>query len=446
MKPLIKVLLLMQLSTITLHAQTAVLDTYVNEGLGGNLALSTKQFEAEKARTALKEAKAYFMPSVNLLGDYTIADGGRKIDFPIGDLMNPVYQSLNLLLQTKAFPQIQNQSIQFLPNDFHDTRLRTSMPLFQAEIIANRDIQKEGINAKAVEIDIFKRELKKEIQLAYFNYLRAGRAINMYRNADKLLRENKSLTEKLVANHIVLKTALLKIDADISKNDANLAEVINQHKIAGQYLNFLLNKPFDTVIVEDSSLFSVNHAWQQIPSEMINGSQREEQELLRVGIRQTEGLIKLRQGGSLPQVVAFMDLGFQGFGYKFDNRQSYYLGGFNLKWNLFTGFQQRHKIEQARNDKKILETKLEEAKRQLALAASQADVNLRTAFSRCESNRRLITASDELYRLTKSRYMEGQALSIELSDAFTQLINSRLAYDLSLLDVLVKRAELERAR
>src|SRR4051812_36385732 len=77
-----------------LHAQT-VLDGYVEEGLKSNLILQQKNISYEQAQQALKIAKTYFMPSVNLLGDYTSGEGGRSIALPVGDLLNPVYASLN---------------------------------------------------------------------------------------------------------------------------------------------------------------------------------------------------------------------------------------------------------------------------------------------------------------------------------------------------------------
>lgn len=43
----------------------------------------------------------------------------------------------------------------------------------------------------------------------------------------------------------------------------------------------------------------------------------------------------------------------------------------------------------------------------------------------------------------KVRYKEGLVLLVELSDAFTQLVNSQLAYQLSLTEVLTRKAELE---
>ncbi len=46
------------------------------------------------------------MPQLDLKARYSVADGGRTIDFPAGNLLNPVYATLNQLTGTQQFPQI----------------------------------------------------------------------------------------------------------------------------------------------------------------------------------------------------------------------------------------------------------------------------------------------------------------------------------------------------
>ena len=60
---------------------------------------------------ALKEAHALFLPNVSFGASYSKADGGRTIDLPLGDLLNPVYKSLNQLTGSTKFPNLQNKSV-----------------------------------------------------------------------------------------------------------------------------------------------------------------------------------------------------------------------------------------------------------------------------------------------------------------------------------------------
>src|SRR5688572_2866083 len=106
-----------------------VLDGYIEEALQSNRALQVKNISRAQAENALRIAKSYFLPSISLLGDYTSGKGGRSIGLPLGDLLNPVYRSLNELAADDNFSEISNMTENFFPHNFYDVRLRTSLPI-----------------------------------------------------------------------------------------------------------------------------------------------------------------------------------------------------------------------------------------------------------------------------------------------------------------------------
>ncbi len=116
----------------------SILDSYIKTGLDSNLALRQKNFDLQKAQTDLKRAQALFYPQASLNSQYTLANGGRTQDIPIGDLLNYVYSTLNQLTASNKFPQVSNQNIRFLPNDYHDTRVEISFPVINTDIRYNR--------------------------------------------------------------------------------------------------------------------------------------------------------------------------------------------------------------------------------------------------------------------------------------------------------------------
>ncbi|MDA3821206.1 MAG: hypothetical protein PF450_01150, partial [Bacteroidales bacterium] len=97
MKNILYSFLLLSLSFFMASGQNPILEEYLKVGLESNKTLKQRQLDYTKSLFALKEAKGMFFPDVNLNARYTIADGGRVISFPVGDLLNPVYNTLNLL-------------------------------------------------------------------------------------------------------------------------------------------------------------------------------------------------------------------------------------------------------------------------------------------------------------------------------------------------------------
>src|SRR5687768_5557856 len=102
--PFIKIGLagLLALSLTNVSAQT-MLDEYISTGLKDNLVLEQKNISLEKALLSLKIARGRFLPTVALQGNYTTGDGGRSISFPVGDMLNPVYATLNQLTGSDQF-------------------------------------------------------------------------------------------------------------------------------------------------------------------------------------------------------------------------------------------------------------------------------------------------------------------------------------------------------
>lgn len=426
-----------------LSAQSAILENYVNEGLKNNLALQQKEFSLQKSMYALKEARGLFLPSLNFLADYTYAGGGRSLDIPVGDLLNPVYTTLNQLTNSNSFPQVENATEEFLPNDYHTTRLEAAMPLINAEVFYNQQIKKEDINFQQAAVNVYKRELVKEIKNAYYKYLQSIQAAKIYANTSKLLGDNKAVTEALVKNNVALPGNVLKINADLEKFNALYSEALNNRELAAAYFNFLQNKPFNMAIEEDSLMLN------EITIAQINYAasieNREEILQLKSGIEQNNILLKLHRSHAIPQLSTFFDVGYQGYYYTFDKSQQYYFGGLQLKWNLFSGFTNTNKVRQTETDVRSLNLQLDETEKQLKLELTRARLELQSAIAKQQASQKALEYARDYYRITQLRYGQNLALLIELTDALNQLTGAQLSLSLSNADVLIKQADVERA-
>ena len=96
--------------------------------MANNLALKQKEQNYLKSQNALREARSLFYPDLSLNARYTVAEGGRIIQFPIGDMMNPVYSTLNMLLASDQFPMQENQEFPFYRPTEHETKLSLVQP------------------------------------------------------------------------------------------------------------------------------------------------------------------------------------------------------------------------------------------------------------------------------------------------------------------------------
>ncbi|MDP5139736.1 MAG: transporter, partial [Spirosomaceae bacterium] len=104
MKKGFSVLIILLISHFVI-AQSAILDSYIQQGISSNLSLQQQNIQLEKAVNSIAIARSNLAPKITFAPTYSLAAGGRKLDFPIGDLLNPVYTTLNQLTRTENFPQ-----------------------------------------------------------------------------------------------------------------------------------------------------------------------------------------------------------------------------------------------------------------------------------------------------------------------------------------------------
>jgi len=423
-------------------AQPSSIDQLIKTGLESNHSLKQHQIQLDKANAALHEARGLFLPSISFQAEYTYAQGGRKLNFPIGDLLNPVYGTLNQLTASNAFPQVENVDIQFLPNNFHDTRLRSSLPIVNAEIWYLNKIRQEAIQGQQAELMVYKRNVVRDIKSAYANYLKTLQAISIYQSGVDLLEKNLKLTQALVKQDMALPAAVFQVKAELSATQSKLESMNNDSRNAAAYLNFLLNRDLATEIPNDTLWLKT--AGNQ-PSFNSFATQREEILQLQSGLKQTESLLSMKKAYYIPTLGTFFDAGYQGFGYKMNSDQRYYLGGFQLKWNLFAGRQNTWKVKQANSDVLLLNDRISEAESQLRLHLTTSQNALASALKQLESSKEALTFARESYRLTAIRYENGQAIPLELTQALQQLTQAQLTLAIQQSEVRMREAELERA-
>src|SRR5579859_6185932 len=335
--------------TIRVSSQP-VLDGYLRVGLDSNLALHQRNFDLQKSQLDLQRARSLFYPQAGISSQYTVANGGRSQAIPIGDLLNNVYSTLNKLTGTSNFPQVANQSIQFLPNDFHDTKMEVSMPILNPDLLHNKEVTSETINVRRADRDIYRRDLVRSIRQAYYQYLQAGKAVEIYAAALALVKENRRISEKFVENQMATREIVLRSQAQVSQVESSYIEAENDQRNAAAYFNFLLNRGLDSPIVTDSTLMTGDAPGGEGPVATGGTTSREEFARLKSYQRILQSNLKWDRNYLLPKLSAFYDVGYQGFGFHFNGTQFYQLAGVQLNWTLFKANDNKYKIRQARID------------------------------------------------------------------------------------------------
>lgn len=415
------------------------LDGYIETGLKNNEIIKQHNFDINKSMYALKEARSLFYPTVSLNGSYTKAEGGRTIDIPIGDLMNPVYSTLNQMTNSNAFPTLQNQSVLINPDNFYDVKIHTTMPLLNFEIIYNKRIKNQQTSLQKIELEIYKRELVKDIKIAYYKYLQSKEGIKIYEDALVLVKENQRVNQSLFKNDKINRTAVLRSDNEVIRIQANLETAKQTSKNAQSYFNFLLNEKLDSPIETDAN--------ETLPSDLVADNTPNKEELKKLDqvkeLNETVG--KLTQSHWFPTLSGFADFGFQDFDFEVNKDSRYYFAGLGLQWNIFSGNKNKFKLKQVEEDTKKISSQTDNVRQQLLLQFQVSQNNLKSALEQFYANKNQKVAAKKYNEDITKLYKEGQAIYIELLDAQNQWVNAQLNTNIALYNSWIAYAELERA-
>ncbi|PLK46318.1 TolC family protein [Emticicia sp. TH156] len=421
-----------------------VLESYIQEGLKNNLALRQETLEIEKAQENVKQAKANFSPKITFAPNYTLAAGGRRLAFPVGDLLNPVYSTLNRLTNSNSFPQIENVNEQLAPNNFHDTKFTFQYPVYNTDIRYNLLIQHDLLTAQEARKRIVENEVRYNITIAYLQYLQTLEAQKIFEVSRKVLNDFVKLNEKLVSNNVATKDVIYSAEYEVSKIDQQVAAMDKNRNTAKAYLNFLMNRDFGTEIQVDSIFLDADTRTDIEAAREQSIMNRQEINQLKANIQATESAIKLQQMNAFrPQVFVGGSTGFQGRGYTFKD-QAYAIGQIGLNWDVFHGYEKKSKIQQAKIQKNLLETKLDEVQKQIQLQVSQAYFEWEAARKTLPTAKDGTIKADKYFKVVDSRYRNGQAILIEYLRAQNEVITARLQESLAKYDILLKKAMLDK--
>jgi outer membrane protein TolC len=431
-------LLLVLLIVCSVHASgQRKLEDYVREGLENNVVVQQKAITYEQAQRNLQIASGYFLPSVTLLADYTSGEGGRSINIPVGDMLNPVYASLNQLTQSDAFPHIDNVKQNFFPRNFYDSRVRTSIPLLNTDLYANRAIQREQVAIRSYEMMAYKRQLVMEIKTSYYQYLGAMAAVKILESGLELVGRNVEINASLLKNGKSLPANYQRSKSEWERVRAELNSAQNRAENAKKYFNFLLNRDLaNEVVIEEIA--------DEAEGSSGVATTREELQALRSLQYVNETSVRMSRQVFVPKINGFLDLGSQASDWQWNNRSTYYLVGVQFSVPVFQGNRNAMTIRNDRSELRKSELALANTTQQLELAAQVAEADLLTARANLGAATEQLRAAQSYFNLIDKGYLQGVNTLIEFLDARNQLTASALQQNLKRYEVLSAVARVER--
>jgi outer membrane protein TolC len=438
----------------------SIIEDYVQAGTASNLALADQSLEVERSQAALAAARARFLPEVALDARYTRADGGREITLPLGQLLNPAYQTLNDLLVASGaaprFPAVRDEVIALQRPREQDTRITLRQPLYAPAVPAGVAAARAAASAADDGRLAYLRALRRDISVGYLDWLRARGATQIVTASAALLAENLRVNESLYANGKSTHDAVLRAQAEWLAVQQQQQEAENTASQARSYVNFLLNRRLDTPLEAALPFTGATVAGATLAPTLAVApvaeatrtaldSRPELQQLAQAQLA-ADAQLRVARAARKPSLSLGVDAGTQGETYGLGRNYNFVTGSLVLNWTLFDAGAHNAAIAQARVASRHLANQREQAAARIELEVRQAGDNLLTASESLATATARATAARAAFTIASRRRDAGMASQLEFLDARSALTSAELGENLGRYALLQRQAEYDYAR
>ena len=435
------------LVTCPLAVRAQGLDQLIEQALAQNLSLKAAQSDANAALAALDAARAERLPSLKLSTRALFNEGGRVIEIPVADALNPVYATLNRLTAGSAapsqFPQVQNPSFSTIRDREFDARLSLSAPLYAPALEAG--VQRAIAELAGVQAlrELAARTLVRDVQLAYFSIGRARATLAVFSASERVLNENVRVNQALLDSGSATRDKLLRAQAEVLAAQDRTQSARDAEQSALRYLNFLRAMPLDTALVgELEERFPVQRLRVNADAAAINpqlSALAFSVKAAQAGIAQAESLRK-------PTIGFGLDAGTQGEDFGFGVGKNFATAAISLNWTLFDFGTISAKQRAAASIRDRRQQQLDELDAALALRQREAQEKLASAILRTQTQGARLLAAAENYRIAEKQRAAGSLSQIEFLDAERANTEAQLSAQSAKFEQAIASAELEFAR
>ena len=400
-------------SLTALAAEPWTLERALQQALSGNPDARLAQQRIVAAQAGLDQANAAFWPRLQFQSSYTGSDNPM---LTFGSILNQ--RAYNSSLNFNDVPTV----------DDLNTRGLVTVPLYAGgKNVATRKAASANTQAARQDNAAIQNALGFEVSRAFYTVLKARQFVRAAEAGVVSFEASLAVAQKRFAGGTLLKSGVLDIQVRLAQAREELVRARNANALAVRVLRNLLGIEQGEFDVADTA-----PAIQAPDSGDFSG--RPELAAARHRERAAQEQVRAAKGGYLPRVSAFGSLDYD-YGWKYENGGGSYTAGALLQWDLWDGKLTRAKVREANANAESAREEERKLRFALDLEVERARLELNAANERLNVTDQVVGQAAESASLTRARFEQELALSTEMIDAETAVLNAR-----------VRRAEAEADR
>ena len=404
-------------------------DALVAEARATNLGHDQSAANVDRRLALLDQARAQYLPQIDLQLRYSEADGGREIEVPALDL-----------------------NFRFLRDREQESYVRLTQPIYDARIAAERRGAQHIYDASRYGLEAYQLRLARDVRQAYYRWLATRESVGVLEATAVLAKENERVNDSLYRNGKVTRDLLLRAEAEHLEITQQLLRARASEDLARRYLNLLCNAPLErepeAVAVNDTDLPRLAVRMPRARGtalEELAVNQRAELRELESGVAAAGESEAAARAAFKPQLAFAVDAGSQGREWNYADEDPFVLASFIVRFNLFNGGGDRAGVRAARAQIAELAAGRALAEQQIRIEVQEAITDLEVAEASLDTAGRRVEAAEAAYTIVARKRDLGQVSPADYLDAQRALTQARLNGNVTRFQALGALAQVEYA-
>jgi outer membrane protein TolC len=259
-------------------------------------------------------------------------------------------------------------------------------------------------------------------------------------------------TKEIFKNGLIEEENVEQLQITLASLTSSLENVKRQKRIAVDVLKLLLGIDLmeELVLIDQLNTLTQNNIDLVLLKKEFEAKNTIDYQIGKNIEKSKELLLKLEKSKALPSLAAQFNFGYNSFANQFD------LANGSQKWNnfsnvgvglnvpLFSSLGRSSRTQQAKIALEQAKTSVTETEQKLKLQFAKAKSDYEFSIEQLATSKNNLNLAERIESKNQIKFKEGLAGSFDLSEAQRQLYSAQQSYLQAMLDVINKRATLEK--
>lgn len=295
-------------------------------------------------------------------------------------------------------------------------------------------------------------EIKEIVINSYGNVLLADESILILQKNKAILEKTFSDTKEIYKNGLIEEENVEQLQITLASINSSLENVKRQKTIANDMLKLVLGIDLQNklTLTDKLDVLTQNNVDLVLLKEEFNVNNNIDYQIGQNLLTSKELLLKLEKSKALPSLGAAVNFGSNTFGSRFtmfEGNQKWYNYsnvGVSLNVPIFSSFGRSSRTQQAKIALEQSKTQLTQTEQQLKLQFEKAKSDYEFSLEQLTTSKSNLNLAERIENKNQIKFKEGLASSFDLTKAQEQLYSAQQTYLQTMLDVINKRATLEK--